>query len=62
MLLCTNEPAPIDEECETNVPESDQKEVFWSLHFNGSKTKDGVGAGCILVNPRKDKTLIACKL
>lgn len=25
LLFCTHEPAPRDEECETNVPKSDQK-------------------------------------
>ena len=34
----------------------------WTLHFDGSKCKEGVGAGCILTDPKGDKNLIACRL
>lgn len=27
------------------------KYLFWKLFFDGSKSNDGVGAGCILVSP-----------
>lgn len=62
ILFCTHEPTPRDEECETNLPEFNPGEDFWTLNFDGSKTKDGAGAGCASVDPEKNKTLIACRL
>ena len=32
-------------------PESD----IWTLYYDGSKTHDGAGAGCILLDPHKNK-------
>jgi len=31
------------------------KPLFWSLHFDGSKSNDGAGAGCILVSLEGEK-------
>ena len=28
---------------------------FWSMHFDGSKMKDGLGAGVVLTSPKKDQ-------
>jgi hypothetical protein len=38
------------------------KNQIWSLYFDGSKSKEGAGAGCVLINPVGNKTLIACRL
>ena len=27
---------------------------FWVMHFDGSKVKDGLGAGVVLTSPKKD--------
>ena len=27
---------------------------FWLLYFDGSKTQEGSGAGCVLIDPKKD--------
>jgi hypothetical protein len=35
---------------------------IWSLYFDGSKSKEGAGAGCVLIDPAGNKTLIACRL
>ena len=35
---------------------------IWTLYFNGDKYKEGVGAGCLLVDPQGNKTYIACRL
>ena len=32
------------------------------MYFNESKTKEGAGVGCVLIDPKKNKTLIACRL
>jgi hypothetical protein len=40
---------------------SDENQI-WSLYFDGSKSKEGVGAGCMLIDLAGNKTLIACRL
>ena len=35
---------------------------MWTLYYDGSKTHDGAGAGCILLDPHKNKFLISCRL
>jgi hypothetical protein len=35
---------------------------IWSLYFDGSKSKEGAGAGCVIIDPAGNKTLIACRL
>ena len=35
---------------------------FWTLFFDGSKSKEGARDGCILTNPQEDKRLITCWL
>jgi ribonuclease HI len=41
--------------------ESDENQI-WSLYFDGSKSKEGAGAGCIIIDPAGNKTLLACRL
>jgi len=36
--------------------------VFWKLFFDGSKSNNGAGTGCILVSPKGEKTMLACRL
>jgi hypothetical protein len=45
-----------------NVPNTAYKAQIWSLYFDGSKSKEGVGAGCVLIDPTGNKTFIACRL
>ena len=35
---------------------------FWALYFDGSKTLEGSGAGCVLIDPRKNKYFLSCRL
>jgi len=44
------------------VPNTTDESHIWSLYFDGSKSKEGAGAGCVLINPTGNKTLIACRL
>ena len=62
LLFCTHKPTPRDDEQNINTLESDKKEDLWTLYFDGSKTKEGVGVGCVMIDPKKNKTLIACIL
>ena len=41
--------------------EPDENQV-WSLYFDGSKSKEGAGVGCIIIDPVGNKTLLACRL
>ena len=34
----------------------------WILYFDGSKSKEGAGAGCLLFDPKGNKTCIACRI
>ena len=34
----------------------------WTLYFDGAKSKEGVGAGCLLVDPQGNRTCIACRM
>ena len=35
---------------------------IWTLYFDGSRNKEGAGVGCLLIDPRGNKTMIACHL
>ena len=30
-------------------------DIFWALYFDGSKTLEELGAGCVLIDPKKNK-------
>ena len=34
----------------------------WTLYFDGSKSKEGVGVGCLLIDPQGNKMCIVCRL
>ena len=34
----------------------------WTLYFDGSKSKEGAGASFLLIDPKGNKTCIACRL
>ena len=35
---------------------------FWTLFFYGSKTLEGSGVGCVLIDPKKNKHFLSCRL
>ena len=39
-----------------------QVDSFWVLYFDGSKTLEGSGAGCVLIDPEKNKHFLSCRL
>ena len=47
LLFYTPEPTPRDEGQVLTMLELDKEEYFFTLHFDGSKTKEGVGVGCV---------------
>jgi hypothetical protein len=44
------------------LPDEPDRDQIWSLYFDGSKSKEGVGAGCIIIDPAGNKTLLDCRL
>jgi hypothetical protein len=45
-----------------NFVNTSVKYPFWKLYFDGSKSNDGASAGCILVNPTGEKTVLSYRL
>jgi ribonuclease HI len=54
--LCTQPTTSIQQSCELDGNQ------IWSLYFNGSKSKEGAGACCIIIDLAGNKTLLACRL
>ena len=38
------------------------KSLFSKLFFDGSKSNEGAGAGCILISPEGEKIMLTCRL
>ena len=53
LMFYDHEPAPRDDEPTLTVALNPKKEDFWTLHFDESKTKEGAGVGCVLIDPKK---------
>ena len=49
----------LDVVCNLNSVEVDS---FWTLYFDGSKTLEGSGVSCVLIDPRKNKCFLSCRL
>jgi hypothetical protein len=45
-----------------SMPSTSDDAQIWSLYFDGSKSKEGAGVGCVLIDPTGNKTFIACRL
>jgi ribonuclease HI len=50
---------PIASIQQSHEPDGNQ---IWSLYFDSSKSKEGVGASCIIIDLVGNKTLMACRL
>jgi ribonuclease HI len=46
----------------TQQPHAPDKNQIWSLYFDGSKSKEGASAGCVIIDLAGNKNLIACRL
>jgi hypothetical protein len=46
----------------SSTPNIANDEQIWSLYFDGSKSREGVGVGCVLIDPTCNKTFISCRL
>ena len=45
---------------ESNTNPVDLEDIFWFLYFDGSKTQEGSGVGCVLIYPEKNKQFLSC--
>ena len=45
-----------------SISNSVRVESFWILYFDGSKTLEGSGASCVLIDPEKNKYFLSCRL
>jgi ribonuclease HI len=45
-----------------STPNIADDEQIWSLYFDGSKSREGVGAGCVLIDPIGNKIFISFRL
>jgi hypothetical protein len=45
-----------------SMSDTDDEAQIWSLYFDGSKSKEGFGAGCVIIDPTGNKNFIACRL
>jgi hypothetical protein len=43
-----------------NTPSTANDPKIWSLYFDGSKSKEGAGVPCVLIDPTGNKTFIVC--
>lgn len=44
------------------VNKTEDKSLFWSLYFDGSKSSEGAGEECILVSPEGEKIMLSYRL
>jgi hypothetical protein len=45
-----------------NTPSTTNDAQIWSLYFDGSKSREGEGASCVLIDPTGNKKFISCRL
>lgn len=57
-----NEYCNIDVHSSSNVGTTLVATDFWTLHSNGSKTRDVLRAGCILIDPDNKRYILSCHL
>ena len=62
LMFYDHEQASGNDELILTTLENEKKEDCWTLYFDRSKTKEGVRIGCVLIDPKKNKTLITCRL
>ena len=44
-----------------NIVNSCENDEIWSLYFDGSKSCEWDGVGCLLIDPKGNKTIISCR-
>jgi ribonuclease HI len=51
-----------EKEINEEQEKSDCRSRIWTLCFDGSKSQEGSGAGCILINPKGQRHFLSCRL
>ena len=52
----------LDEILVPNTAHLDLNNGLWTPYFDGSKSKEGDGAGCLLIDPDEKRYFVACRL
>ena len=45
-----------------NIVDNHANDYIFSLYFDGSKSHEGDGSNCLLIDPKHNKTFTACRL
>jgi ribonuclease HI len=61
-LLETTEKIGGEEEVSRHGEADDFLSQVWTLYFDGSKSQEGSGAGCILIDPKGKQNFLSCRL
>lgn len=51
-----------ESKCFNFLDSSVNTSLFWKFYFDGSKSNEGAGAGCVLISPDGKKTMLTCRL
>jgi ribonuclease HI len=61
-LLETTDKIGGEEEVSRHGEADDFRSQVWTLYFDGSKSQEGSGAGCILIDPKGKQNFLSCRL
>jgi len=48
--------------CVNTVDKILDNSLFWTLYFDGSKSEDGAGIRCMLINPQGENTMLTYRI
>ena len=51
-----------EQEINKEKEKGDQCSQIWTLYFDGSKSQEGSGEGCILIDPKGKRHFLSCRL
>jgi ribonuclease HI len=61
-LLETSDKIRGEEEVSKNLEANGSHSQVWTFYFDGSKSKEGPGEGCILIDPKGTRNFLSCRL
>jgi ribonuclease HI len=67
-ILCQDSPSGVADKEDESEKIARHEEVsnfppqIWTLYFDGSKSQEGSGAGCILIDPKGKQNFLSCRL
>jgi ribonuclease HI len=52
----------IEQESNKKEEKGDCRSQIWTIYFDGSKSQEGSGTGCILIDPKGKRHFLSCRL